>query len=440
MELGSFRPDSTPFLNEETSGPSSLRSSLDNDYYQSQGCDIHIYDDVLSEQSTSPAGPSRGFDASTWHGGLGNREGLMHHLKTRDPRKTRWINVVGWSSSLLDEVANFHLGGHRCLDLETASRQALGGPTQADENSQFIWLHTQIWFVGNRAPMWSSMRQTRLRTVVCLPTATNAGTLITNFVGPLRLAQEISSIYVSRLLESHALGPQALGCVWILAFAILRTTAEQLDFAFDIFDPIDSSPQLSNVPKLDDLPFILEKSNRLARIDRYLAGLEEFQSFFLSVQQMLAPNPVSNASDSDPTFRSARTKKSAQFEASRAREKIQQELRLCQTYMRQYDALVQLVISYSTTQITERLDKGRDIAEKFGKIGIFLAGLAGIVAPMSLLTGYYGMNVKELTQGANGTLFEFREIGIPVLLVTAICVAFIVLWMMTGSVLTPKKD
>lgn len=70
---------------------------------------------------------------------------------------------------------------------------------------------------------------------------------------------------------------------------------------------------------------------------------------------------------------------------------------------------------------------------------MFLAILAGIVAPMSLLTGYYGMNVKELTQGANGTLFDFWEIGIPVLLVTAICVAFIVLWMMTGSVLTPKK-
>ena len=187
------------------------------------------------------------------------------------------------------------------------------------------------------------------------------GTLITNFVGPLRLAQEISNIYLSRLLDSHALGPQALGCVWILAFAILTTTAEQLNFAFDIFDPIDSSPQVSgfpphaiveifaddrqlcNVPRLDDLPFILEKSNRLARIDRYLAGLEEFYAFFFSVRQLLAPEPISNTSEDDPAFRSARTRKSAQFEASRAREKIQQEKRLCQTYMRQYDALVQLV-------------------------------------------------------------------------------------------------
>lgn len=174
---------------------------------------------------------------------------------------------------------------------------------------------------------------------------------------------------MSRLLHGHALGPRALGCVWILAFAILRTTAEQLNFAFEIFDPIDSSPQVSrfhpyptsrilisdhqlrNVPRLDDLPSILEKSNRLARIDRYLAGLEEFQSFFLSVQQLLAPESISNASDDDSAFNSASTKKSAHFEALRAREKIQQEQRLCHTYMRQYDALVQLVSHMSTSQV-----------------------------------------------------------------------------------------
>ena len=70
---------------------------------------------------------------------------------------------------------------------------------------------------------------------------------------------------------------------------------------------------------------------------------------------------------------------------------------------------------------------------------MFLAALAGIVAPMSLLTSFYGMNVKELTQGAAGTLFQFWEIAIPVLLVTAISVAFVVLWMMTGSETAPRK-
>ena len=78
-------------------------------------------------------------------------------------------------------------------------------------------------------------------------------------------------------------------------------------------------------------------------MDRYLAGLEEFQFFFLSVHQLLSPEPDSNSGEHGPTFCSAKTKKSAQFEASRAREKIQQEQRLCQTYIRQYNALVQLV-------------------------------------------------------------------------------------------------
>ena len=91
MELNSIHADSTPLLNEEASGPSSLRSSLDNDYYQSQGCDINIYDDTISDQITSPAGFNRGFDASTWHGGLGNREELTQHLKVAQLRSKQRV-------------------------------------------------------------------------------------------------------------------------------------------------------------------------------------------------------------------------------------------------------------------------------------------------------------------------------------------------------------
>ena len=69
-------------------------------------------------------------------------------------------------------------------------------------------------------------------------------------MGPHRLAQEVGSIYVERVLEGHSLGHQTLGCVWLLAFAMLRTTAEQLDFAFDIFDPIDAPPSVSHLPRL----------------------------------------------------------------------------------------------------------------------------------------------------------------------------------------------
>lgn len=58
---------------------------------------------------------------------------------------------------------------------------------------------------------------------------------------------------------------------------------------------------------------------------------------------------------------------------------------------------------------------------------------------MSLLTSFYGMNVKEFTQGATGTLFDFWEIGVPVILLTAILVAYVVLWMITGSKDTSEK-
>lgn len=77
------------------------------------------------------------------------------------------------------------------------------------------------------------------------------GTLITNFVGPLDLAEEISTICTANILENHPLGRHALSCVWILVFAILRTAAEQLDFAFEIFDPTDSSPGVCILPQAD---------------------------------------------------------------------------------------------------------------------------------------------------------------------------------------------
>lgn len=65
------------------------------------------------------------------------------------------------------------------------------------------------------------------------------GTLITNFVGPLGLASDISTIFMERVLEHHPLGQRSLGCVWILSFALLRTIAEQLDVAFEILDLVD---------------------------------------------------------------------------------------------------------------------------------------------------------------------------------------------------------
>ena len=91
------------------------------------------------------------------------------------------------------------------------------------------------------------------------------------------------------------------------------------------------------------------------------------------------------------------------------------------------------MISYGTSQITSRLDRGRDVAERFTKIGMVVAGLAGVVSPLSLLTSYYGMNVQEITPGATKTLYDFWSIGIPMFLILVVCSGFVAIWMLTNS-------
>ena len=80
----------------------------------------------------------------------------------------------------------------------------------------------------------------------------------------------------------------------------------------------------------------------------------------------------------------------------------------------------------------DRLDQGSKVAEQFAKIGMVIAGIAGIVSPLGLLTSFYGMNVQEFTSGASVSLFEVWKIGLPLLLATIVCFVFVGIWTMTG--------
>lgn len=51
---------------------------------------------------------------------------------------------------------------------------------------------------------------------------------------------------------------------------------------------------------------------------------------------------------------------------------------------------------------------------------MFIAGIAGIAAPLGLLLGFYGMNVQEFTPGASVSLFDFWQTGIPIFLATSV--------------------
>ena len=80
MELGSLRRSLTPsFHDDGTTNYSSLRSSLDDDYYLAQGCEIRIYDDGLSPCETQVRG--EGLQTSSWSGESGDIGGFKRHLK-----------------------------------------------------------------------------------------------------------------------------------------------------------------------------------------------------------------------------------------------------------------------------------------------------------------------------------------------------------------------
>lgn len=94
------------------------------------------------------------------------------------------------------------------------------------------------------------------------------------------------------------------------------------------------------------------------------------------------------------------------------------------------------VISYSTTQITERLDSGRSVAEKFATIGIVLAGVSAVISPLALLTGYYGMDVQEYVPGTSGSLFDFWQVALPTMLVCFSALGFVILRLSSAPTVT----
>ena len=259
------------------------------------------------------------------------------------------------------------------------------------------------------------------------------GVVITNFLGRLSLAQEKSKISTDAILSNHPFGHRALGCGWIITFAQLRTIAEQLDFAFQIFDPLVSNHL--TVPRIDNLSPILERASNLARLDRYLSGIEEFVSFFESVRSMklaeyagLAPK-VLNVEKSCYNLRHRAT-----LELSRLQQKIVHSQRSSRTYLAQYENLIQLSITYSTAHITERLDSGRKVAERFATVGHFLAGISSMLSPLALLTSFWGMNTQEFVgpQGGLGTLYEFWKWGMPLTVTAFIGIGYLAFRLFVG--------
>lgn len=353
-------------------GAQSLRSSLDESSYIRHSCDVTVWDDTADEQRASHPSLDAGYEASaeftfrsTIVGGGPKSpctpdaeqqewSRLRNTLGGRDELRTRWVNIVGWSPSVLRIIEMEYLGQRPCFNSQDGDRQAFGGPIDVGDEMEYLWLQTPIWMLGEREKEWSSLKQVDMRMFLRLPTQQRAGILITNFTGPQHLAREASQLLTSRLLHSHSLHRKTLRCVWILTFAILRSMTEQMEFTFDVFDLVDASGkvrlastvyrriltllQASMLPQMKDLPTLLANSQRLRMMDRYLAGIEEVTTFFSSARQALAC-----AHDESLAYCNTRTTAYAQLEVGKAVDKVLYGQRLCRSYIEHTGNLMQIV-------------------------------------------------------------------------------------------------
>lgn len=143
----------------------SARLSFNLDYWRHHQCDVSIrnegsVDGGISGDDNTDAILNRYTILGSPNTSL--LLGLKWQLENRVCSKTRWINVVGWSEALMDDLARRYLNDHGCLDLHNLSKQMLGGPIKRNDSGEFIWIQTTIWFLGGRNPAWSSVQQSGL--------------------------------------------------------------------------------------------------------------------------------------------------------------------------------------------------------------------------------------------------------------------------------------
>ncbi|KAK3686556.1 hypothetical protein LTR37_019695 [Vermiconidia calcicola] len=210
----------------------------------------------------------------------------------------------------------------------------------------------------------------------------------------------------------------------------------RLNPSFEVLDPIHVLRRDKSIDDQGRSPHtvhaLVDLSFRLASIQRYLSGIKEISEFCMFVWNQKIEPSVSPPSQQDAMTAPARA--AAKFEAFRLEKKIQCQERLCETYTRQCESLIQLKLSFGTSQIVGRLDEGAIIAEKITKIGLVIGAIASMSATFGVLTSFYGMNVKELQEGAHGSLFDFWTLAVPVVFISVAAFTVAVIWLLTGSI------
>lgn len=323
-------------LDTGDSRPSTARSSFEWNSLAQQACRVTIFDQDDAADVSFDSWSAYSTKFSVPHGSACSTlpESLKVKLEERHPLRTRWINVEGWSPGLIDDLTDRFLDKPGCLSLQDLEAHAIGGPIHCKNGGTFIWVQTSIWYPRAEAQPWSSMRKCGLRLVVCLPTTDTAATIITNFLAPERFAEKVSNAFTQQLLEDHATGYTALKCAWTISFSILRLAVQQLDVAWKTFDPIERNR--NSIPCTDDLPYLLECVNDLARVDRYIYGLLEISGFVDAIRNFEKAQQSSSTCTSTVSVQS-------ELESTLTQDRIVHAQQMCKTFVQQYENQISLV-------------------------------------------------------------------------------------------------
>ncbi|KAK5095049.1 hypothetical protein LTR70_007179 [Exophiala xenobiotica] len=409
----------------------SIRESIEYAAPVEKGCSVAIFDEAGEEESdheisttsfTLPCGRLRELPVE-----------LRSRLSRRNDQQTRWINYTGWSSSLVDSLSERFLDNHGCLDSHHGSNHSTGGPIKCRDGSHFVWIQNSVWFAPQMSQTWSSVQQCGFRMVIKLPTPRTAGTVITTFTGNQKVVEQVSRALTVKLLDDHSMGKEAMSCVWVLAGSIMRCIITQLARSFHTFDPLD---RVRTIPEMDQLPFMLHQANELARIDRYTSGLSEVLGFFDAVRDFQQSQKPSGSCSNGPQKCYSRISERSNLESNLAKQKITHVQQLCRTYIKQYESHTQMMLSYSTARIAERLESGSKVGEKIAAIGIVLAAISGVTSPLAIVTGYFGMNVNSLVEGGKSTPFDFWSIALPVIAFSLVVIGTMALRLCSGAKIT----
>lgn len=396
-------------LQDQQSSFTSVRESIEYAVPNKKGCLVTIFDEASEDDSDHEIKTTRLTLPSEKLVELPIE--LTSLLARRNDQRTRWINFIGWSSSLVDDLSKHFLDEHGCLDLHNIGNHSIGGPIKCQDGSYFIWIQNSIWFVDHRQQTWSSVQQCGFRMVIKLPTPRTAGTVITTFTGKQELVERVSQTLTVGLLDDHSMGAEAMSCVWVVAGSIMRGIITQLGRTFHNFDPLD---RVNTIPDMDQLPFMLHQANELARIDRYTSGLAEVLGFFDSVRDFQQSQKPIGAPSDGPQKCCSRISERSNLESNLAKQQITHAQQLCRTYIKQYESHTQMMLSYSSASVAEKLERASKSGEKIAAVGVVLAAISGLTSPLAIVTGYFGMNMESLVEDGRSSLFDFWSVAIPV--------------------------